>query len=398
MKKLLDNTAKLKIGVLLFFVALFLAEPYVVRIMLDVNFEFFWIPIVILLWFISLTCTRKTLPLPFIVCCLIQVLVWMLFYVIHKDGSYLTRIVFIIASYIFISSLDRIVGLKEIIRLNNGWMALQSCFGAIAFVLLFIGIIHPLAEYTLVDGRPFYFFGITCSNAVYGNIMRPAGFFDEPGALACWGIYALVFNKLFVDNKRVEYVLIVTLLFTLSLAYYVQLLLYLLLFYSNKLKTALPIALLLGAFIMYVSSDTSSELYDLTLGRISIFADDGLETTSRAAMTEVSKAYFKQSPWIGIGAQASEDIGVYASDNPYETLGKDGIVGTLALYLPLLYVLIQRRDRFVFASIIVLAAGYMQRPFHLNLMHYFMMYSFCILVLSMEQLTLTKSIIQNDKS
>lgn len=152
-------------------------------------------------------------------------------------------------------------------------------------------------------------------------------------------------------------------------------------FYSKNVKAAIPIALIICLAVLYVNSDPTSELYRLTLGRLDTFGNNGFEGTSRAAMTELSKQYFENSPWIGIGAQTVENIGVYSSDNPYESLGRDGIIGTIAIYLPMIYVLMKKRNVYVWAAIAVLAAGYLQRPFHMNVMHYMIMYAFCILTL-----------------
>ena len=64
-------------------------------------------------------------------------------------------------------------------------------------------------------------------------------------------------------------------------------------------------------------------------------------------------------------------------DNPYETLATDGIFGTFIIYLPLIIVLFRniRHIEFVFA-VIIIAAGYMQRPFHLGFLHYIILFTF----------------------
>lgn len=379
--KSLMLTKKQKFIAILFFIMLLISEPYIVTCMFGLNVELVWlIPAVIISVFSFMR--NKRLPKSFLVCICIQILTWLFFSLWHNDNSYITRIVFIIVTIFMLNGVNNIVGIRKIIEINNNVVCLQAVLGAVAFLLVFVGVLHPIFEYIQRDMRPAYFYGITCSNTIVGNLIRPAGFFDEPGALSAWGIYALVFNKLFCDNKKLEYLLIVSLIFTLSLAYYVQLILYILLFYSKNVKSAIPIALIVCIAMVYVNSDPSSELYRLTLGRLDTFGDKGFEGTSRAAMTELSKQYFENSPWIGIGAQTVENIGVYSSDNPYESLGRDGVIGTIAIYLPMIYVMIKKRNRYVLSAIAVLAAGYLQRPFHMNIMHYTMMYTFCILTLT----------------
>lgn len=374
-------TKKQKIIAMLFFIMLLISEPYIVTCMLGLNVEYVWlIPAVIISVFSFMG--NKRLPISFLVCVCIQIVTWVIFSLLHNDNSYITRIVFIMVTIFMLNGVNNTIGIRKIIEINNNMVCLQATLGAVAFLLVFAGVLHPLFEYIQKDMRPAYFYGITCSNTIVGNLIRPAGFFDEPGALAAWGIYALVFNKLFYGNKKIEYLLIGSLIFTLSLAYYVQLLLYFILFYSKNVKAAIPIALIICLAVLYVNSDPTSELYRLTLGRLDTFGNNGFEGTSRAAMTELSKQYFENSPWIGIGAQTVENIGVYSSDNPYESLGRDGIIGTIAIYLPMIYVLMKKRNVYVWAAIAVLAAGYLQRPFHMNVMHYMIMYAFCILILT----------------
>ena len=57
-------------------------------------------------------------------------------------------------------------------------------------------------------------------------LTRVNGFFDEPGAFAFWGMFALLFNKLMFDNKKLEIIIMVSLLFTFSAAYFVLLPIY----------------------------------------------------------------------------------------------------------------------------------------------------------------------------
>lgn len=115
-------------------------------------------------------------------------------------------------------------------------MTVQAVLGGIAFILFFVGALQPLIEFRLPDLRPSYFFGLTCSNAIVGNVMRPAGLFDEPGALAFWGVYCLLINKLVFDNKKIELLLIIGLMFTLSMAFYIEIVIYGLLFTQKAIK------------------------------------------------------------------------------------------------------------------------------------------------------------------
>ncbi len=51
-------------------------------------------------------------------------------------------------------------------------------------------------------GRESYFYLSTFTNSVWGNLIRPAGLFDEPGALAMYLTIAVALNEAFRRNRR----------------------------------------------------------------------------------------------------------------------------------------------------------------------------------------------------
>ena len=324
---------------------------------------------------------RKIKPLPtaFTVCVAVQMGVWFVYSFLHNDTSYFTRIFFLLLTYVVILSLNSSKGVEDFIKKNNWLIAIQAILGLVAFLLIFIGVLPSIFSFENVDGRTAQCFGLTCSNAVYGNVIRSAGYFDEPGALASWGVYALIFNELYIKNTRVEKMLVVGLISTLSMAYFIQLAMYLICFKINLRKSSLVmLAMLITAASAVNSLGEGNPLYDMTFGRFEI-EKYGHGETAREILMEESQRYYRKNPIFGNGAQTIENIG-YMGDNPYETLATDGIVGTIIIYLPLLIVLLRniRRKEFVFA-VLVIAAGYLQRPFHLGFLHYIMLFSFCYL-------------------
>ena len=337
--------------------------------------------------------TRRIKPLPtiFTVCIVIQMGVWFLYSLIHNDTSYYARIFFLLLTYVSILSLNSSLGIEEFIKKNNCLIAIQAILGLFAFVLVFVGILSPIFSFENIDNRVAHCFGLTCSNAVYGNIIRAAGFFDEPGALAGWGIYALVFNVLYIKNSKIEKLLIFGLVSTLSMAYFIQLALYLVCFKMNLKKKNFLIFLVLSLFAYGVYTlGEGSQLYNMTFGRFEV-DKYGYGETAREMLMEDAKKYYEMSPIIGNGATKIEEIG-YMGDNPYESLATDGIVGTLTLYLPLLIVFIKnfRRKEFIFA-VLIIGAGYLQRPFHIGFLHYIMLFIFFYLGLKYKEKYETKS-------
>jgi hypothetical protein len=77
-------------------------------------------------------------------------------------------------------------------------------------------------------------------------------------------------------------------------------------------------------------------------------------------------------------------------DNPWESLAKDGLWGMFFVYLPLFYCMylgLRRVDMFVAAFILYM--NYMQRPFHVNMQHYMMLYLFLCACIEVKKRSLT---------
>lgn len=298
-----------------------------------------------------------------------------------RDSEYLKQLMYIIWLFFFLMMLKHFAGLKFFLYVYNRIITIVSVFGAISFLIVLITHIAPLFEYTNMDGRPGFFYYLTFTNTKYGSVIRYSGIFDEPGAMASWGIFSLLTNKLWVQDRKIEPFLIVSLLFTFSMAYYIQLVLYLLFFYFNKLT----IKKILGVFfvsafflcLVFQSKGTDFDLYRISIARFEYDDYTGsLQGDNRKELTEKTVAVFKKNPIFGIGPTAFYSMD-YMADNPFEVFAKDGIWGAFFLYLPLFYCLIKgRRHRdILFASLIILL-GYQQRPFHINILHYIMMYLF----------------------
>lgn len=256
--------------------------------------------------------------------------------------------------------------------------------GVIAFFLVLFFNFSPLLEYNNVDGRSAYFYGFTCTNARIGNIIRYAGFFDEPGAMAFWGIYAIVFNELFIKNKIISKYLPILLLFTFSLAFFIQYFVYYICFKIQSTKQILLIVAYIGicfGCIKLMENTDFALVYDFTIGRMQYDKSSGtIAGNNRSDLSENAKIVFLESPLIGNGPQIIKEVNGMA-DNPYENLATDGIIGTVIMYLPLIVLFFGYKNRKLKFAIIILTLGYLQRPFHPNLLHPFVLYLFTIQVI-----------------
>lgn len=306
----------------------------------------------------------------------VQLSTWVLYTMIHVDLSYVTRVIFILTST-FVIIIDNKNNNQLFIRIFIYWISLQSFLSALGFILCFGDLLQPLSTFEEMDGREGYNFGICTSNVYIGQFIRPAGFFDEPGALACWGIHALVLNKLFLNNKRIEYCLLICLITTLSLAFFIQSFLYLVLFYRKHLKYIVLASMVFVAILsVLISQDPQFEKN--TIGRLQYDKEEGsFSGDNRSDYRVNAQKVFYSSPFIGVGAtnlvNNYEDI----NSNEYTFLASDGIIGVLITWIPYVYLFVLGRKRKELRyAVIVLFVGLFQRPFDFNqLLYTLMVYS-----------------------
>lgn len=324
---------------------------------------------------------QNGMPSDLVFLMVLQCVGWFFYYLEFDDTSYITRIFFIALTFLSLSMLLWKDSFSHYLNIYCKFLTLQGVLGIVAFFLVFIGVLHPLISIATDNGyNSINFYGLTCSNAVYGNFMRIGGLFDEPGAFAFWGMFALLFNKLTVDNRKLELILILSLLFTFSAAFFVLLPIYLVCFYYKRIKSIVLALLILIPLVfgVYRALSGNSDFMYYTVER---FSGNQINST-RYDQSDDAKAIFVKAPVLGVGARSFEKMGgVLVTDNPYEILAKDGIVGFIVTYIPLLYIMLKywKKKEVVFSGALLLL-DYMQRPFHINEMHYLMLYTFCLLV------------------
>lgn len=269
-------------------------------------------------------------------------------------------------------------------KYNNRFIFIQTILSTICFILIGAGILKPLI--TILIGDKFvYFWGGCFSKSYIGNLIRPSGFLDEPGALASWAIFAIIFNYAFIKDKVIDKLLPYFTVSTLSVAYFIQLSLFLVLKNSRKIYRVIPIIAIVFFAVLGVNltKGTDFDLYEKTIARLEYDEETGIAGNSRQASMENAKAIFLEKPVFGIGSAnlGNENVGDRSSrvsDNPYEILAKDGIVGYVISYLPLIMVLFINKRREIFVCLIVLFVGYQQRPLHVNFMHDMYIWSFLL--------------------
>lgn len=311
---------------------------------------------------------RYRTPKPIVLLIFAQCVVWVIYSIIHGfDTSYYTRILMLLITYLFLE-IQISSGHHEFIKTYNVWLVFQAIAGTIGIVLVLGNILHPILEFREMDMRPGYFFGLFTTNTYLDGLVRNAGFFDEPGALAFWGIYALLLNKLFVNNRKVELLLIFGLLSTLSLAYFIQLTLYLCFFYSNNWKKAIVYMLVFFVAIKLLAS-FNDQMDAAIFGRIAYNKETGtIQGDNRSPLMDMCLDIFKTSPLIGKGAEnliaISAQTQKFVGANAFTTLASDGIIGQIIILSPFFYLLaLSRKDKRFGWAFVILITGFLQRPY-----------------------------------
>ena len=364
------------------FLCFFISYPFVIQQLIPCPpYTVVFIPLCLIFVFVLIgkkgIKLEKSISLIFIG----QGVFYLLSAIIHSDIYYFYRIFYLIFTWAVLSLLNKKYSVDHFIKVWNYIVTTMVVCGVAAFFLALFDKSLIEIPFQNIDSRPATCFGLTCSNAIIGNMIRFAGYFDEPGAMAFWGVFSLIFNKLFIKNIKIELCLVIGLLFTFSMAYYIQLALYFMFFYRHKIKIITPVIIACICILVYINKSQNSnyELYRWTLERFERNSSGKIET-NRDDMMVAAKRTFQSSPIMGRGENYVEHSGIYMSDNPYETLAKDGIIGYITVYFPLFYVMLKSKKRKeLMYGALILFVGYQQRPFHTYWIHYMMLYSFLIL-------------------
>ena len=200
---------------------IFLLPPSVVSILFPLPGNSAITLLFMLCYVLYLLKLRSVTFLPNVInwCCAVQIAGWLFLCVYHADSSYITRITYLAATYIGLVCLRNIAGgFLTFVKMYDTVILLMCIGGCLTFFGVFLFNMQPIRLYENLDTRTGYFFGLSCTNMLIGNIIRYSGFFDEPGAIAAWGMVALLYNRLVYKNIKFENILIIALVFTFSLS------------------------------------------------------------------------------------------------------------------------------------------------------------------------------------
>lgn len=263
------------------------------------------------------------------------------------DARYMVPPLFLIFS-LFLLQLSDSRTLEWFLTLATGLM-LVLLVGAIIGFILALSSVQPLFEIPNANGKPNYFFYTTFTNMVRGIIIRPSGFYDEPGAFSFMICAIAALRHLHGRDSRLTWLMLGMGFVTLSLAHLVYVLIHAL---AEKLRfrnlagivvTLLPIMLLAG----YLGGFDILEKRLLT--RVTITASGQLAGDNRSYKmlnaAEVlnahpSSTFFGADPSCRFEQNICKQKFPQMGENPLSPLVFDGIFISWPYYLTLTFLFI----------------------------------------------------------
>jgi hypothetical protein len=242
----------------------------------------------------------------------------------------------------------------------------------------------PLLTIDNPDGRPASLYAFTMTNDVLGNLIRPAGIFDEPGALAFYICITAACRSLLDMPRRTTWLLLAGGLPTLSLAHLVYAAIHLLserLLSPRALRALLAGVLALGAAALHPAVQRAAE--ERIVARLAL-EDGRLAGDNRSELLGNAAAYLDlRTAVVGLDPRCITDW--EACQRTYRRFGENiltplvqgGILMSWPYYAALAALLaggLRARRRLVQAGV---AALLLQRPYLLSVGYCLPIVLFC---------------------
>ena len=208
------------------------------------------------------------------------------------------------------------------------------------------------------------------SNAIINisgfDIIRVAGFCDEPGAFALILTNMLVLNELTYKSNLYRIIILFAGLLTFSMAFIVTLLPIILYWVVRKCKFIYIIILIVCLFILgNINTNSPAEyIVDKLIFNRFDYNDNGtISGDNRYIYSQEQKEIFWKYPWFGALAHKTVIDSFYYLEAPtiYSFIAQRGILGIFVV-LPFVYVLVLYRKKFELLLFLSLFLNFFQRP------------------------------------
>ncbi|MEO8254379.1 MAG: hypothetical protein ABI554_08300, partial [Flavobacterium sp.] len=287
---------------------------------------------------------------------LFQIFTAFAYLLIHSDVAYINLLFQILVPLIIYAYVSVFLKTENLTSSLIKFTLVMGVLSAICFLLCITINLPYYSVFHNPDGREGFNFIIAFTNTNidygFGKFIRPAGFFDEPGTLAFYIIIAILLNDLTIKKTKIQTVLMIVGLFTFSVAFYILLIIYGLLYLSRKnLIKILISCCFIAAISVYLYSQLESEyqgiIYGSSIGRLESIinpdaASGNFQADNRSNLISTAKDAIIDSPLIGQGISYSSNedskfYGTFMSANFLGIFGIHGIIGGLIFSLHVFY-------------------------------------------------------------
>ncbi len=264
-------------------------------------------------------------------------------------------------------------------------MIVMAGFGMLNLFLGILVNIQPFSFTAISDHRDISNYILTFSSSVsdfgIASIIRSSGYFDEPGTFAFYITVTLLINKMYGGSKLSERLLVCFGLCTMSLAFFISVILYYFIYgiLEGRIKVIIWLAVIVTSLFLFIveyrdKSEVNRVIYELTVYRVMTddITDDRLfHGDNRSDNLTYAKQAFLQAPFFGHGmtAHTNEKSEFYGKlcCNPLHPFATEGLVGTFVFFLVFIYwgFYIVNRKKFDYISAgawIIIFINMLQRP------------------------------------
>lgn len=389
-KQIQDN-----ILILLIWGVLICAHPFIFYNILGINYILILMPAVLTLLIYCLLLKSYKCNKTLYILISIQFLFWSIQIGFRSDFAYVSNLIQVFILILLLCSTNLLHSKDLLFKSYINFLKWMVILGTVTSIVLMFVNIEPIITYQNHDNRNGYSWILTCTNTFYQfgstRIIRYAGFFDEPGTLCFFVLYALLINKLLYQDKKTENILLFCPLMTFSIAHLILSSCYILFFKLKKIKHII-VTIIIGLIVVFTINSTKGtpyyRVYQMTLGRLEI-TEDGIAGNNRAHLQDLAVEHFQDALLFGKGKSYFEENNIFVGDNIAFVGAYYGIVGypfIFLLFLYAFYLSLFNHGKFKFSPLIfklniLLLMTYMQRPSVTNVMQSFslLLYVFAII-------------------
>lgn len=227
------------------------------------------------------------------------------------------------------------------------WHYLMMGLMVVGLFLFAAGTLPLLGTITLVDdtGLTLFNFGLFFVKAKleFANslsIMRPCGWYDEPGSFANVILFLLIYNRLYIKSKKTELFFLIGGIFTFSMAHiFIAVVWYCFFYLKRKLSSLLAMLLVLCVALLGYLWETDNEYVNLFQNATFKRAENVVNNEDQSRNYDGAMDAFRKYFLTGATIPTLEDEFPEAtSETLWYNLAQNGLWGSIIFFLPIWYV------------------------------------------------------------